>query len=110
MAAIVAVTLLSIAFAFSGEIAFVASANDFILFLTFIVINGSLITLRRIDPDRPRPFRVPLAVGWVPVHPVLGILTCLFLILHLDGSAILLGSGLAAAGGVIALVRRRRDG
>ena len=108
MAAIVAVTLLSIAFAFSGEIAFVASANDFILFLTFIVINGSLIALRRRDPDRPRPFRVPLAVGWVPVLPVLGILTCLFLILHLDGAAILLGSGLAAAGGVIALARRRR--
>ncbi len=102
--AILVVMLLSMGFVFSGDIAFVASANDFILFATFVVINASLIYLRRIDPDRPRPFRVPLTIGWVPVLPILGILTCLFLILHLDTAAILLGSVLAVVGGVLALV------
>ncbi len=40
MVAIVAVMLLSIAFLFSGDIAFVASANDFILFATFVVLEA----------------------------------------------------------------------
>lgn len=110
MVAIVAVMLLSIAFLFSGDIAFVASANDFILFATFVVINASLITLRRKEPELPRPFRVPFAFGWVPILPVLGILTCLFLIVHLDGAAILLGLGIAVVGGLIVLVRWQRSG
>jgi len=108
-AAIVVVMLLSMGFVFSGDIAFVASANDFILFATFVVINASLIYLRRKDPDRPRPFRVPLRIGWVPVLPILGIFTCLFLILHLDPAAILLGAALAVVGGVLALVRSRES-
>jgi APA family basic amino acid/polyamine antiporter len=103
-AAILVVMLLSIAFVFSGDIAFVAGANDFILFVTFIVINGGLIALRRKEPDRPRPFRVPISLGWLPVLPVLGILTCIFLIVHLETAAILLGSGLAVVGGLLALV------
>lgn len=102
-AAILVVMLLSIAFVFPGDIAFVAGANDFILFVTFVVINGGLIALRRKEPDRPRPFRVPLSIGWLPVLPVLGIFTCIFLIVHLDEAAILLGSGLAIVGGVLAL-------
>ncbi|HPJ83539.1 MAG TPA: amino acid permease [Methanothrix sp.] len=102
--AIVVVMLLSIAFVFSGDIAFVASANDFILFSTFVVINGGLIALRRSDPDRPRPFRVPLSIGWLPVLPVLGIFTCIFLIVHLETAAIFLGSALAVIGGLLAFV------
>lgn len=102
--AILVVMLLSMIFVFSGDIAFVASANDFILFATFIVINGGLIALRYKDPDRPRPFRVPLSVGRLPIPPVLGILTCIFLIIHLDTAAILVGFGLAFIGGVLAFV------
>jgi APA family basic amino acid/polyamine antiporter len=103
-AAILVVMLLSMIFVFSGDIAFVASANDFILFATFVVINASLIFLRRKDPDRPRPFQVPISIGWVPILPVLGILTCIFLIVHLEPDAILLGSLLAVFGGVLAFV------
>jgi APA family basic amino acid/polyamine antiporter len=105
--AILVVMLLSMVFVFSGDIAFAASANDFILFATFVVINASLIYLRHKDPDRHRPFRVPLRVGWVPVLPVLGILSCIFLIFHLDEAAILLGSLLALAGGLLALISCR---
>lgn len=103
-AAILVVMLLSMVFVFSGDIAFAASANDFILFATFIVINASLIALRYKDPERPRPFRVPISLGRLPVLPVLGILTCIFLIVHLDRAAILVGFGLALVGGVLALV------
>ena len=102
--AILVVMLLSMVFVFSGDIAFVASANDFILFATFIVINGGLIALRYKDPDRPRPFRVPLSIGRLPIPPVLGILTCIFLIIHLDTAAILVGFGLALIGSILAFV------
>ena len=108
--AILVVMILSMAFVFSGEIAFVASANDFILFSTFVVINASLIYLRYKDPDRPRPFRVPLRIGTLPILPALGILTSLFLISHLDGGAVLLGSAIALVGGVFALVLRQKAG
>ena len=108
--AIIVVMLLSMGFVFSGDIAFVASANDFILFSTFVVINASLIYLRYKDPDRPRPFRVPLRIGTLPILPALGILTSLFLISHLDGGAVLLGSAIALVGGVFALVLRQKAG
>ena len=108
--AIIVVMLLSMGFVFSGDIAFVASANDFILFSTFVVINASLIYLRYKDPDRPRPFRVPLRIGTLPILPTLGIVTSIFLIFHLDEGAVLLGSAIALVGGVFALVLRQKAG
>lgn len=86
----------------------------------FILVSAGIIVLRRRDPDRPRPFRVPggwpwalglyallaLILAWVPmgmalrigvlaaaallfflarniIFPVLGILSCLYLIYYL---------------------------
>ena len=40
-----------------------------------------IIVLRRIDPDRPRPFRTP----WVPVLPLVSIGFCGYLIYNLPG-------------------------
>ena len=34
---------------------------------------GGIIVLRRARPDLPRPFRTP----WVPLMPILGVITCL---------------------------------
>jgi basic amino acid/polyamine antiporter, APA family len=45
----------------------------------FVIVCGGIIVLRRVDPDRPRPFRTPL----VPLVPILGILSCLWLMLGL---------------------------
>ena len=47
----------------------------------FGVICAAVLILRRTDPERPRPFRAP----WVPVVPILGILTCLALMRGLPG-------------------------
>ena len=41
----------------------------------FILVCLGIIILRRRDPDRPRAFRTP----FVPVVPVLGIISCLYL-------------------------------
>jgi len=41
----------------------------------FILVCIGIMILRKRDPDRPRAFRTP----WVPVIPVLGIISCIYL-------------------------------
>src|SRR5262245_374539 len=45
----------------------------------FVLVSLGVIVLRRREPDRPRPFRTP----WVRLVPVLGILSCVYLMLGL---------------------------
>src|SRR5437763_2772574 len=45
----------------------------------FVIVCGAVIVMRRTNPDANRPFRAPL----VPSVPILGILTCLLLMLSL---------------------------
>jgi len=40
--------------------------------IVFVAVALSVIVLRRVDPDRPRPFRTP----FVPLVPIAGILIC----------------------------------
>src|SRR5262249_42368784 len=43
----------------------------------FVIVCGSVLIMRRTEPEAPRPFRCPL----VPVVPTLGIASCLLLML-----------------------------
>ena len=45
----------------------------------FILVCAGIIILRKKEPDRPRSFKTP----WVPFIPILGIISCLYLILGL---------------------------
>jgi len=45
----------------------------------FILVCAGVLILRRRDPERPRAFKTP----WVPVVPILGILSCLYLMFGL---------------------------
>jgi APA family basic amino acid/polyamine antiporter len=45
----------------------------------FIVVCSAVMVMRKIDPDTPRPFRVPFN----PVVPILGIVLCLLLMMSL---------------------------
>src|SRR5437763_4921165 len=45
----------------------------------FVIVCGAVLVMRRTNPDANRPFRAPL----VPSVPILGILTCLLLMLSL---------------------------
>jgi APA family basic amino acid/polyamine antiporter len=49
--------------------------------LAFLIVCAAVLVMRRIHPDAPRPFRVPL----VPLVPVLGILSCFVLMCSLPG-------------------------
>jgi len=101
--AILSIMLLSMLFVFVEDIAFVANVNNFILFVTFVVINASLIVLRFKEPNCPRPFRVPFSIGKLPLLPVMGIFTCLFLTWQLEHIILLIGSSLALLGGLVSL-------
>jgi amino acid transporter/nucleotide-binding universal stress UspA family protein len=57
----------------------VASAADIMFMLLFTMVNVSVITLRRRQPNVSRPFRVPL----MPLLPVLGIVSQLVLSVYL---------------------------
>jgi len=39
--------------------------------LAFVIVSISVLVLRKTNPSQPRPFRTP----WVPVIPILGIVT-----------------------------------
>ncbi|GGF13848.1 amino acid permease [Hymenobacter cavernae] len=47
--------------------------------LAFVMVCIGILILRKREPNTPRPFRTP----WVPVVPILGILTCLVMMVSL---------------------------
>jgi basic amino acid/polyamine antiporter, APA family len=47
----------------------------------FVIVCAGVIVLRRTRPEIPRPFRTPFS----PVVPVLGILSCIYLMISLPG-------------------------
>ncbi len=49
-----------------------ASMCNFGTLASFVIVCIAILILRKTDPDRPRPFRVPFS----PWFPLLGILTC----------------------------------
>jgi APA family basic amino acid/polyamine antiporter len=46
----------------------------------FVLVSAGVLILRRTRPDLPRGFRVP----WVPVIPILAVVSCLWLMLNLS--------------------------
>ncbi|HZN97592.1 MAG TPA: amino acid permease [Gemmatimonadales bacterium] len=66
-------------FAAFANIAEVVDLTNIGTLFAFVLVSAGVIVLRRIDPDRPRPFRAPL----VPLTPIISIVACLYLMLQL---------------------------
>ncbi len=66
-------------FAAFANIAEVVDLTNIGTLFAFVLVSAGVIVLRRIEPDRHRPFRAP----WVPFTPILAIVTCLYLMLQL---------------------------
>jgi APA family basic amino acid/polyamine antiporter len=94
----------AVLFLFAGNIGFVAGVTNFTVFVTFIAVNLTVLILRYRDPYRPRPFRSPVSIGRMAAFPLVGLLSCVFLLTELEPPVILTGSLIAGAGGVIAMV------
>jgi APA family basic amino acid/polyamine antiporter len=105
--AIAGAVLCSILFLSLGSIRDVALVANFTLYVTFFVINATVIALRIRMPDRPRPFRVPLAVGRVPLLPLLGMATCVLFLFQLDAKILAIGAAIIVIAHIAgALIRR----
>jgi APA family basic amino acid/polyamine antiporter len=96
--AVVLSLVVSVGFALSGDISLVAGATNFAVFVGFAAVNVSLIVLRFTHPEMPRPFRVPLNIGRVPVLPVAALISVAFLMANLEQDALLIGAGLFVSG------------
>ncbi len=97
-AAIILTMLLTCVFFAVGEIEKIANLTNFTVFATFIVINAALIKLRYEKPEIKRPFRVPLNIGWVPVLPVLAIISTLFMMGNVGWDAVFYGTVILVLG------------
>ena len=77
--------------------------------LAFTIVHLSVIVLRRREPDRRRPFRIPLNVGDLPVPAVIGALVSILAfvtVVWLHDAARLLGPIWMAVGIVMYVVYR----
>jgi APA family basic amino acid/polyamine antiporter len=68
-------------FAAFANIAEVVDLTNIGTLFAFVLVSAGVIVLRRTDPARPRPFRVP----WVPLTPLISIVACIYLMIQLPG-------------------------
>jgi len=69
------------AFAAFANISEVVDLTNIGTLFAFVLVSAGVIVLRRKEPDRPRPFRVP----FVPVTPLISIAACAYLMFQLPG-------------------------
>lgn len=99
--AVFAMMLLSIFFVLLGDIKLVANVTSFGAFMTFSLVNLSLIWLRYKKPGLKRPFKVPFNIGKFPVIGFLGLVSCLIMITQFDLNVVSVGLLILVSGLVV---------
>ncbi len=79
-------------FVLLGDLELIASVTSLGAFVTFALVNSSLIYLRYRRPDAERPFKVSLNIGRFPVIPFLGLTSCILMMTQFD--LVVMASGL----------------
>lgn len=97
-------------FAVTADIGLAASVTDFAVYAIFIVVNVSVMVLRRSHPDVPRTVVVPFSYRGVPIPPMLAIGTVVVMLLRLQSNAWLLGGIALLAGAALWLALRMSRG
>ena len=67
-----------------GSVRILAEMSSFAALVAFLTVNLALISLRFTHPHHPRPFRVPGAIGRMPVLPLAAIVSIVLLLIHFD--------------------------
>ena len=80
VAALIFILIVMIAFASIGNIETVALIANLFIFVTFIMINLSVIVLRKRQKHLHRPYKIPFNISGIPVISFVGILITLFLL------------------------------
>jgi len=106
--AIILVMILAMLMVAIGDITLIANITNFTIYVTFIVINLSVIAMRYKLPKMRRPFRVPINIGRFPVIPLLGAITSFTLLLSLGTEIILYGLILLLVGWVFHKIMCRK--
>ena len=84
-----------------------AELSSFAALLAFLAANLALIIVRYRLPDLPRPFRVPLTIGRMPVLPLAAIASICLLLINFDWEIYVAGFGALVLSGLAFLVRKR---
>jgi APA family basic amino acid/polyamine antiporter len=104
--AVFGVILAAIFFLFIGDLKSIANLTNFTVFSVFIVINGTLIFFRVKKPLK-EGFKVPFSIGKIPILPIFGIITSVFMIGNLSVSVLLLGVILIVIGLIVHFILRK---
>jgi len=87
-----------------GKVEVLASIASFTTMTVFVAINFALIRLRRIEPHANRPFRVPFAIGYVPLPSAIGIAVCVIFLFQFKSFVYLTGLSVLAASALLYLL------
>jgi APA family basic amino acid/polyamine antiporter len=98
--AIISVVLASLCFIFVGDLATIANLANFTIFIIFLLVNAAVIYLRYKKPV-VSGFKTPLAIGKLPILPLLGIVASLFMLVNLPIDVLAMGSALVLLGFVV---------
>lgn len=89
-----------------GSVKILAEMSSFAALVAFFAVNVVLIVLRYRMPTLNRPFRVPFAIGRLPVLPVLAIASIVVLLVHFEWQIYAAGA-IALAASALAFMARR---
>ncbi len=78
-AALILILIIMCAFALIGRIEIIAMIANLFIFITFFAVNLSTVILRKSDPQKSRPFRIPFNINNIPVISILGMAMTLLL-------------------------------
>jgi APA family basic amino acid/polyamine antiporter len=104
--AITGVVLAAVFFLFLGDIQIIANLTNFTVFSVFIAVNSTLIYFRVKQPS-DEGFKVPLHIGKIPIIPVLGIISSVFMIGNLALHTLLLGFVLVFLGVIVHFISKQ---
>jgi basic amino acid/polyamine antiporter, APA family len=90
-----------------GDLKLLAELSSLTALVAFLAVNFALIVLRYRLPHHDRPFRVPLAVGRMPIIPVAAILSICVLMVNFDWEIYLAGCGVILLSGLAYLIQRQ---
>jgi len=95
--AIIGVVVVSMCFTVLGDVKTVANLTNFTIFAVFIIVNAAVIYFRYKKPI-DTGFKSPGSIGRLPIFPVIGIITSVFMMINIEWMVFLMGLGLIAGG------------
>lgn len=106
--AVVCVMVLSMVFVLLGDIELVAGITSFGVFVTFALVNLSLMWLRYQEPELKRPFKAPINIGKFPVIAFLGLVSCALMVTQFDLNVVLFGTFIVGLGVIAHRICKRK--